>query len=408
MTALPPAVRRLVIGSAVSAIGNGLVLPLTLIYLHRVRHFALPTTGVLLAVPGVIGLIAVPLTGIAMDRFGARPVLAVAMMFSAAAQLALGFVVSPAWAGAVLIVQGLGQGPTFPAFNTALAELTTGHTQQRAFAINFTALNAGIGVGSLISGLIVSTARPLTFQSMFWANAAATVLASLVVLSISTPPTARHGEANERGSYRQVVAEPALRRAVGLTLLLALTGYAALDSGLPAYANVVAGVSARVVALSLSVNTLVIVCVQLPVLRLLRGRRRTSALAVVGVIWSASWVLFACCTLPSSHNARNAIVIAFAALFAVGETFMAPSIAPLINTLAPEQVRGRANALSSGTYSIAFIISPAISAAFIAAALSGIWIGLLAGGCLAATVVAMRLGRHLPRALDIAPVGDVS
>lgn len=408
MTALSPAVRRLVASDAVSAFGNGLVLPLTLIYLHRVRHIPLSATGLLLAIPGAVGLIAVPVAGILMDRVGARRVLAVSMLLVAAAQVALGFVSAAAWAAPVLLIQGIGMGPTFPAFNTLLAGLTAGEAQQRAFAVNFTVLNAGIGVGGLVSGLVVDTSRPLTFQAMFWGNAVVTVIAALVVFSVPAARPQRDHGASDKAGYRQVVADPMLRRAVVLTLLLALTGYAALDSTLPAYANVVGDVSAKVVALGLSANTLMIVIVQLPVLRLLRGRRRTSAVAAVGVVWCASWALFGCCAVPGSQGARDAIVLAFAALFGFGETFMAPSIAPLVNTLAPENVRGRANALTSGMYSIAFVISPAISAAFVAGGLGGVWIGLLSGGCLVVTVVALRLGRRLPLGQDIAQAEDVT
>jgi MFS family permease len=201
--------------------------------------------------------------------------------------------------------------------------------------------------------------------------------------------------------YRKVLADPLLRRVVVLTLLLAVSGYAALDSGLPAYANVVADVPARVVALSLSANTLVIVIAQLPVLRLLRGRRRSHALAAAGLVWCASWLLFGSAALPTSGTARSALVIGFAALFGLGETFLAPSLTPLVNTLAPEEVRGRANALSSGMYSVAFVVSPAISAGFIAAGLSGLWIALLAGGGLLVAVVSVRLGRQLTPEQDL-------
>lgn len=101
-------------------------------------------------------------------------------------------------------------------------------------------------------------------------------------------------------------------------------------------------------------------------------------------------------------------MLAFAALFGLGETFMAPSMAPLVNALAPEHVRGRANALSSGRYSLAFVIFPAISAGFIAADLSGVWIPLLAGGCLIATIVALRLGRRLSPSQDVAHIDDTN
>lgn len=403
MLRLPASVLRLVISDAVSALGTGLTLPLLLIYLHRVRGIDLPTTGLLLAVPGVVGLIAVPVAGTLMDRLGARQVLSAAMLLLSAAQVALAFVHSAAVAVPVLLVQGIALGPTFPAFNTLLAGLTSGETQQRAFAVNFTVLNGCIGLGGLVSGAVVDVSAPLTFEALFWGNALVTAIAAGIVLTVPQPTRTVHATADGKpAGYRQVLGSAMLRRALVLTLLLALTGYAALDSGLPAYANVVGGVSAKVVALSLSANTLTIVLVQLPVLRLLRGRRRSGAVAMVGVIWCASWLLFGFCALPGSTLARDAIVLGFAALFGFGETFMAPSIAPLVNTLAPEEVRGRANALTSGMYSIAFVISPAISAAFIAGGIGTVWIALLAAGCLAVTWTSLRLGRRLPRSQDVA------
>lgn len=357
----------------------------------------------LLAVPGLVGLVAVPVSGVLMDRIGARRVLGGAMLLLAAAQVALAFVHTAGWAVPVLALQCIALGPTFPAYNTLIADLTSGEMQQRAFAVNFTVLNACIGLGGLVSGAVVDVARPLTFQALFIANALVTALAAAIVLSISAPRRHARGDADGRPvGYRQVIASPLLRRALVLTLLLALTGYAALDSGLPAYANVVGGVSAKVVALSLSANTLLIVLAQLPVLRLLRGRRRTSAVATVGVIWCVAWVLLGFCAVPDTMAARNVLVLVFAALFGLGETFMAPSMAPLVNAIAPEEVRGRANALTSGMYSVAFVISPMISAAFIASGAGGFWIALLALGCLTVTATALRLGRRVHRSQDVA------
>jgi MFS family permease len=142
MLRLPTPELRLVLCNAVSAFGTGLTLPLLLIYLHRVRHIELATTGLLLAVPGVVGLVAVPVSGVLMDRIGARRVLAAAMVLLAVAQVALAFVHTAAWAVPVLVQQGMALGPTFPAYNRLIANLTSGETQQRAFAVNFTVLNA--------------------------------------------------------------------------------------------------------------------------------------------------------------------------------------------------------------------------------------------------------------------------
>jgi hypothetical protein len=63
----------------------------------------------------------------------------------------------------------------------------------------------------------------------------------------------------QRAGYRDVLAHPGLRLALVASLILAFTGYPAFDSGLPAYASVEAHVSARVVVLSLTINTALIV-----------------------------------------------------------------------------------------------------------------------------------------------------
>jgi len=96
----------LIAGESVSAVGTGLVLPLTLIYLHQVRGIALPEVGALMAAIGAVGLIAVPLTGIALDRFGARPVLFAVLSGQALAEGGLAWVHNAATALPVVLLLG--------------------------------------------------------------------------------------------------------------------------------------------------------------------------------------------------------------------------------------------------------------------------------------------------------------
>jgi MFS family permease len=402
--ALSSSLRRLIGASGVNSFGNGLVLPILLIYLHRVRHIPLATTGLLLTLPALLGLLTVPLSGSLMDRVGARRVLRAALSAQAAGQLLIAWSHSAVTAVPGLILQGVGLAPTFPAYNMMVARLAPdAGQQQRAFGVNFTVINASIGLGGLVSAAVVDVARPGTFQSLFVGNAASCVATAVLLRLVPPPAPVVLREMGQQNGYRRVLTDRnlgQLRRLLVLTLLLAMTGYAALDAGLPAYANVVAGVSAKVVALSLAANTLTIVAFQLFVLRRLRGHRRSHALSVVGAVWLVSWALFGASPAAGGPFARSAVVLAFAAVFGLGETFMAPTLAPLTNTLAPEVVRGRVNALSSGTFSIAFVLSPAISAGFISAGLGGVWIGLLCLGCIGVVVLGLRLGGRLSAAVD--------
>ena len=400
-TRLSRATWMLIAGEAVSALGTGLVLPLTLIYLHQVRGIALPVVGALMATTGVVGLVSVPLAGIALDRLGARTVLLAVLCGQAVAEAGLAWAHSASSALPVMVVLGTSLGPSFPAFQTMLAGINTDPArQQRAFAINFTGINAGIGVGGAVGAAVVNPADPASFQLLFLANAASCLVFVAILGALPNVRAARETDQQKAG-YREVLANRPLRTVLLAVLALAFTGYAALDSGLPAYATIEARVSVHVVALSITLNTAVIVLSQLFVLRLVRRLRRSRALAAIGLIWAVSWAIFGLSALPHTAGLRIAAVLGFNGLFAVGETFMAPTTSPLVNSLASERVRGRANALASMAYTIAFVVSPAICTGMIAAGLAGAWIGLLCAGCFGTVLLGLRLGRLLSSEQDL-------
>src|SRR4051812_26370056 len=68
-------------GSFANAFGNG-VYPFLLIYLHNVLGIPLGTAGLILAAMPLAGLVAGPVIGTLVDRFGARATLTVAMCVS--------------------------------------------------------------------------------------------------------------------------------------------------------------------------------------------------------------------------------------------------------------------------------------------------------------------------------------
>jgi MFS family permease len=396
MTArIPQPVRIVIAGDAVAALGTGLILPLTLIYLHQVLDIRLAVVGVLLAMQAAIGLVAVPIAGTLMDRIGARKVLAVTLIGQAVGSAGLAWTHNALTAIPVMVIFGASTAPRFPAFMTLLAGLSPRpDEQQRAFAVNFTVLNAGTGIGGGIGAAVASVHHPATFQLMFLGNA---VCCLLFTIALTRLPNVRpsHSPHAAKVGYRDVLANRPLRAVVIATLVLAFTGYAALDAGLPAFATVEAHTGVRIVALALTANTALIVVAQLFVLRLVRVLRRSRALAMIGLIWAVSWAIFGLAGLGLPHAARIACILGFSALFGLGETFMAPTISPLVNSLADDQTRGRANALSTGAYSLAFVVSPTISTGLIAAGLAGLWIGLLCAGCLATVGIAFSLGRRL-------------
>lgn len=387
--ALPRAARQLIAGVTVSSVGTGLTIPFTLILLSEVRGFSLPTTGLLLAAPGAVGLAAVPLSGVLADRLGPAAVLRMCLCVQALGNLLLGVARTPGQALPALLLVGVGLGPSFPAASALLSGLVGPMEQARAFGLQFTLLNAGVGVGGLVAAGVVDVNRPATFVALYVVNAITCIgYAAFVPRGRGPAPATPEDEAAP--SYREVLGDPVFRRVCLLSLLLAVTGYAALDSGLPAYSRVVGHVAPAVLGLVFAVNTAVIVLGQLAVLRVISRWRRTRALATAGALWALSWAVLL--ALPGLRgSSATALVLVFGGAFGVGEIFLAPALQPLVNAVATDRLRGRYNALSQSAFSIAFVVSPAISAGLIAAGLGLLWLALLVAGSATVILVALRL-----------------
>ncbi len=392
---LDPVVRRFLLSVAVGRFGTGLTLPFTLILLHEVRGIPLPTVGLLLTVPGVVGLAAVPVSGVLVDRLGPARVLRVSLVLQAVGAAMLSVATEPSTAMIALLLTGLGLGPSFPASNALLTGLLTRPEQvSRAFGMHFTILNAAIGVGSLVAAAVADVDRAPTFTGLFLAAAAS----QLVQMSLvpSGPPRPPHDIDAAAPSYREVWADRVYRLMLVSTLLTALTGYASLDAGLPAFARVVGDVPPSTIALAFTVNTVLIVSLQLPVVRATLHWRRTRSLVLASLIWAFAWALLG--AAPAVWS-----VLVFAALFGLGEVFQAPALQPLVNSLAPERLRGRYNALFGMMFSVAFIVSPALSGLLIGNGLGTWWIGGLVVGSLASAALTWHIRGLLTDAQDGLP-----
>src|SRR5690348_8061444 len=86
---LPREGRLLLSVVAFEFIGTGLVLPFWVVYLHEVRDFSLSTTGLLLGVQPLAGLLVVGPGGSLIDHLGGRKVLIGSLVCAIAGELVM-------------------------------------------------------------------------------------------------------------------------------------------------------------------------------------------------------------------------------------------------------------------------------------------------------------------------------
>jgi MFS family permease len=383
--------RLFLAGNFLSMLGTGFVLPFMIIYLHQARGIALPVVGGMLAAGAATGLVTVIVCGALLDRLGARLVLGVILLGQVVAEVGLAWAHNPPTAWPVVVIYGATWSPMFGAISTMLNGLTREPAlQQRAFAVNFATQNMALGIGAAVAAVVVSAHHPGTFQVLFLANGLSCLLFALLLPAL--PNLRRTRVVNEtRVGYRNVLSHRGLRLMIVASLLLAFIGPASFDSGVPAYASVAAHVSFHAIALSFTINTGVIVAVQMLMLRLVSRHRRSAALAAVGLIFVVAWLLLGFIDVTADPGWRVVILFAFVALFGVGETIVAPTRNPLINSLADDRIRGRANSISGFATSLMLIVSPAIVTSLLAAHLGAVWIALLCLASFGLVAIAARL-----------------
>lgn len=367
-------------------IGTGLVLPFHVVYLHEVRGFALSDVGLLLGLPALVGLFVVGPGGSAIDRLGARRILMGALVLQVVSNTLLAFSAAEWLAACALLLSGIAFGVSWPGFQTLIATVVPTQLRQRYFGVNFTLLNLGIGIGGIVGGVVVDVDRLVTFQAIYLGDAVSYLPALFLMLvplrHVAGRPVHEGGVAPAQLSYREVARRPAVASLMVLSFVSSYVGYSQLNAGMPAYARAVGDVSTQGLGLAFAANTLVIVVLQLVVLQRIEGRRRTRIIAVMSVVWAFSWVLLGTTGLVSGTWGATLLVAACASVFAFGETLLQPTIPALVNELAPDHLRGRYNALSSGSFQLAAVIAPPIAGLLVGHGLGSVYIGSLILGCL--------------------------
>lgn len=397
---MPASLKRLLFGLAFSALGNGLTIPLLIVYLHDIRGIPTTTAGLVVAWVAAVQLVLTPLVGWLVDRFGPRPILMQGLLVEATGVACFPMIADATSAFLVTGLYALGAAHLWPSQTALIARLVSGAHRQRAYGVQFMLLNLGIGLGGLLSALIVDEADPGTFVLLYRLDALTylaylVAAASLVGLGGRLP--AEHRATG--GGYREVSRDLRLWMLIGFTFVLSACGWGAQEVGLPILVTQQADLSVKWLAIVYACNTSVIVVAQLSVIKRVEGRSRTSILALVGVVYAVSWLIAGVAALVPPAVAGILFCVGLA-VFAVGETMWSPVSPGLLNDLAPEHLRGRYNAMGTGAFGLAGVAGPAFSALVLGQGMLGGWIVATVLGCLGASALILALRPRLSAAED--------
>ena len=380
---LNPQSRKIIFGICLNAVGGGMTLSLLLVYLHDMRGFTNTFGGLLLAYGSLVSIIASTPMGALVDRVGPKKVMIGGLLLNSAAAFSLSQVQTHFQA--VIVITGLniaGQA-IWPSQSVILTRVTPERDRPKIFGFNFMLLNLGLGLGGLLSSLIIQRGDLLSFQIMYWVDASTFLLYLLIVLSLRGEHVNRYipkEDEPKTGSYKDLFEIKPLMFLGIAGIILFTFGYGTIQAGIPVFATQFLGLSPKWLGIIFGVNTLSIVLFQPLVMRVIEKYSKYAALIAVGLVWALSWVFVG--IAPYLPLFASGIALSLSQLiFAVGEMIQAPTIPTLANELAPEHIRGRANAWMSLQWSVSGVLGPAITGLMLGADLATAWVIAMFIGC---------------------------
>ena len=394
---LNPQSRKIVFGICLNAIGGGMTLSLLLVYLHDMRGFTNTFGGLLLAYGSIVSIISSTPMGALVDRIGPKKVMIGGLLLNSAAAFSLSQVQTHFQAIIVITLINTAGQAIWPSQSVILTRVTPEKDRPKIFGFNFMLLNLGLGLGGLLSSLIIQRGDLLSFQIMYWVDASTFLLYLLIVLSL-------HGEnvnayipkedEPTNGSYRDLFEIKPLMLLGIAGIILFTFGYGTIQAGIPVFATQFLGLSPKWLGIIFGVNTLSIVLFQPLVMRVLEKFSKYAALISIGLIWALSWLFVG--VAPYLPLFASGIALSLSQLvFAVGEMVQAPTIPTLANELAPEHIRGRANAWMSLQWSVSGVLGPAITGLMLGANLATAWVAVMFLGCFLSIPIFLAMKRAI-------------
>ena len=374
---MPPAAWVLFAGTFVNRLGT-FVLPFFALYLTG-RGFSAAQAGLAIGAYGLGGLVARLFGGLLADRIGRRNTIALSMLSAGALTLVL-------WRAETLaLVYPLIFGVAVlaelhrPAASALIADLVPAEHRVAAFTVFRLAINVGWAAGLALGGFLAQRDFGLLFI-----GDAATSMAFGVISLLALPHgtrTTRHEEAELPSARASILAD----RGFLLFLAAALLGgcvYAQNVSSLPLHVRD-AGYGASAYGLLQSLNGVIVVVLELPVIAWAQRRDR---LLMVGIgsllIGTAFASLQFADTLP--------LLAAMVGIWTLGEIMGSSSALSIAADRAPAHARGRYQSALGGAWSLAFMLGPVLGTLVYSASPAVLWIGCGALGvsafglCLAA------------------------
>ena len=389
-------------GQFVNLLGSGLVYPFATIHFYLVVGIPLSLVGIGLLANNVLTAVGTAIGGYLADRYGRKPVMVTSMGLSSVTLAAYAAVepiaaaIEPLTPASTFIgvaaAAGLTMGLYPPASQAMIADLTDGTERERGYALLKVANNAGFGLGFVVGGVLYGMVELAVFVGNGLTSG---VVAILLLVAL---PRAHAGRTSV--TFRDSIGDwgVAITRRRVLALALINVGfalpYAQMQATVPVVASDTLGLTSEQIGTLYTLNPLVIVLFQLPIVAAIVDWRRTRGLMLSAALWAASmgavWLVFGV-----SAWVGVGLIGAFLVIRTLAEILHGPLITSLASDLGEVDERGSQLSLLEIAKRLGFGLGSAIGGFFFDYGLEWYLWPTLIGVCVLVTLGLLALERRV-------------
>jgi MFS family permease len=387
--------RRMYLATLVDAVGLGVYLTMSALYLTRSIGLTNWQTGLVLSTGGIASLVGLVPVGIMGDRWGARRVLV--LLFAYRSLAFLGLLLAGNFATAVVAVVAAGMvsrvtGPVTQALVLGAVDTDAGGDSGgvEALAVVRALRNAGLALGATPAAAAVAVGTQNAYRAVLLVSVAAFALAALIVRRVPDQPV-RRKEKNSRAGVARNGRFVVLTVVSGMLTLHALV----LSIGFPLWLVQRTDAPRWLAALLLTVNTVLSVLLQV---RLSRGVERLHISRRMMTI-SGLLLVVVCLGVPLTRGldapAAAALFLLLVVMLTLAELWQSAGSWGYTVALAPRDRRGSYLAFFTLGFTVVTIVGPTLITFMLDLGTLG-WL-VLAAWFLVATVITRTLPARLTR-----------
>jgi predicted MFS family arabinose efflux permease len=340
---LPRAAWLLALLELVNRSGTMVLFFLTL-YMTRRLGFSMAEAGRAMCAYGLGSVVGTYFGGRLCDRMGAYHVQKLSLAISGALLIALRFPRTPLFFGVLLFALGVAAEALHPANATATATICPPDLRPKGFALARLAGNLGVSIGPVVGGFLAL----VDYHWLFWVDGVTSLAAGVLAL-VLLPSAGPHDGVTPR-SGRRPWHDPGFLAMLPLILGVGFV-FVQLINTFPLYMREAYGLPENAIGALISVNTVLIVTVEMFLMHGLRRARPNRVARVGALLLGLGFAL-----MPFGRGGLYAALTVVVWTF--GEMLTLPMLMTLVSERADEASQGEYQGVASLAFAVSWVIGP--------------------------------------------------